>query len=92
LRTLQLLNFIAYDFSDPDKAAVEKLAALGRLAEYVDEFRSIVTSNGGNIIVKCAVQLLCKSREIGIRLEHISRELQGEMPKYRREMALVMGR
>jgi hypothetical protein len=92
LRTLQLLNFIAYDFSDPDTAAVEKLAALGRLAEYVDEFRSIVTYNGGHIIVKCAFQLLCKSREIGIRLEHISRELHGEMPKYRREMALVMAR
>lgn len=92
LRTLQLLNFIAYAFSDLDKAAVEKLAADGRLADYIDEFRSIVTKNGGHIIVKCAFQLLSKSREIGIRLNHISRELHREMPKYRREMALIMGR
>lgn len=92
LRTLQLLNFIAYDFSDPDRAAVEKLAADGRLADYVDEFRSIVTNNGGHIIVKCAFQLLSKSREVGICLEHISRELQGQMPEYRGEMALAIGR
>jgi hypothetical protein len=92
LRTLQLLNFIAYDFSDPDRAAVEKLAADGRLAGYVDEFRSIVTNNGGHIIVKCALQLLSKSHEIGLRLEEVSRELHDEMPKYRGEMALAMGR
>jgi hypothetical protein len=92
LRTLRLLNFIAHDFSDPDRSAVEKLAADGRLADYVDEFRSIVTNNGGHIIVKCAFQLLSKSREIGIRLEHISRQLHDDMPKYQGEMALAMGR
>jgi hypothetical protein len=92
LRTLRLLNFIAHDFSDPNRSAVEKLAADGRLADYVDEFRSIVTNNGGHIIVKCAFQLLSKSREIGIRLGHISRQLHDDMPKYQGEMALAMGR
>jgi hypothetical protein len=92
LRTLQLLNFIAYDFSEPGRAAVEKLGADGRLADYVDEFRSIVTSNGGHIIVKCAFQLLSKSREIGMCLRRISRELHDDMPKYREEMDLDMGR
>jgi hypothetical protein len=86
------LNFIAYDFSEPGRAAVEKLGADGRLADYVDEFRSIVTSNGGHIIVKCAFQLLSKSREIGMCLRRISRELHDDMPKYREEMDLDMGR
>jgi len=92
MRTLHLLNFIAYDFSDPDRAAVEKLTAYGKLADYVDEFRSIVASNGGHIIVKCAFQLLSNSREIGICLRRISRELRDDMPKYREEMDLGMGR
>ena len=53
-RALRLLNFIAFDFSDPSKAALEALAEDGRLAAYVDEYKSIVVKNGGYIIVKCA--------------------------------------
>jgi hypothetical protein len=41
-RALRLLNFIAFDFSDPSKAALEALAEDGRLAAYVDEYKSIV--------------------------------------------------
>jgi hypothetical protein len=40
-RALRLLNFIAFDFSDPAKAALETLAENGRLAAYVDEYKSL---------------------------------------------------
>ena len=51
-RALRLLNFIAFDFSDPAKAALETLADDGRLAAYVDEYKSIVATNGGYIVGK----------------------------------------
>jgi hypothetical protein len=53
-RALRLLNFIAFDFSDPAKAALEILAEDGRLSAYVDEYKSIVATNDGFIVVKCA--------------------------------------
>jgi hypothetical protein len=53
-RALRLLNFIAFDFSDPAKAALETLAEDGRLAPFVDEYKYIVVTNGGHILVKCA--------------------------------------
>lgn len=37
-RALRVLNFIALDFSDPAKSALETLAEDGRLAAYVDEY------------------------------------------------------
>jgi len=91
-RTLRLLNFIAYDFTDFGKAALEKLGEDGRLATYVDDFKSIVLDNGGYIIVKCAFQMLSKSREVAIRLDDIARQLRGKQPEYRQEMAIEMGK
>jgi hypothetical protein len=41
-RALRLLNFIAFDFSDPAKSALETLAEDGRLAAYVDKYKSIL--------------------------------------------------
>ena len=43
-RALRLLNFIAFDFSDLAKAALETLAEDGRLAAFVDEYKSIVAN------------------------------------------------
>jgi len=91
-RTLRLLNFIAYDFSDPSKAALENLDEDGRLAAYVDDFKSIVLNNGGYIIAKCAFQMLSKSREVAIRLDDIARQLRDKQPEYRQEMAIEMGK
>jgi len=91
-RTLRLLNFIAYDFSDSSKAALEKLGEDGRLAAYVDDFRSIVLNNGGYIIVKCAFQMLSKSHEVAIRLDYIARQLRDKQSEYRQEMAIEMGK
>jgi len=87
-RTLRLLNFIAYDFADSGKAALEKLGEDGRLAAYVDDFKSIVRNNGGYIIVKCAFQMLSKSREVAIKLDDIARQLRDKQPEYRQEMAI----
>ena len=36
------------------------LAEDGRLASYVDEFKSIATTNGRYIVVKCAFQMISK--------------------------------
>jgi hypothetical protein len=91
-RTLRLLNFIASDFTDSSKAALEKLGEDGRLAAYVDDFKSIVISNGGHIIVKCAFQMLSKSDEVAIRLEDIARRLRDKKPEYCQEMAIEMGK
>jgi hypothetical protein len=91
-RALRLLNFIAYDFTDSSKAALEKLGEDGRLAAYVDDFKSIVINNGGHIIVKCAFQMLSKSREVAIRLEDIARQLRDKMPEYHQQMAIEMGK
>jgi hypothetical protein len=90
-RTLRLLNFIAHDFSDTDKAALEKLGADDRLAGYVDEFKAIVMNNGGHIVVKCALQMLSKSREVATGLDDIARRMRDKMTEYRHEMAVAMG-
>ena len=92
VRTLRLLNFIAYDFSDSSKAALEKLGEDGRLAAYVDDFKSIVLNSGGYIIAKCAFQMLSKSHEVAIRLDYIARQLRDEQSEYRQEMAIEMGK
>src|SRR3984893_9778583 len=47
------------------RAALESLAEDRRLAAYVDEYKSIVATNGGHIIVKCAFQMISKSRQVG---------------------------
>jgi len=91
-RTLRLLNFIAHDFADPAKAALKKLADKGTIAAYVDEFRSIAATNGGYIIVKCAFQMLTKSKEVAIKLDGIARQLHDKLPEYNREMAVEMGK
>jgi hypothetical protein len=89
-RALLLLNFIAYDFSNPAKAALETLAENGRLAAYVDEFKSIVTCNAGNLIVKCALQMSSKSTAVATSLDAIARQLRETMPLYRQEMTAKM--
>ena len=91
-RALRLLNFIAYDFSDPGKAALEKIAEKRRLAAYVDEFKSIAGANGGYIVVKCAFQMLSKSEAVSLKLADIARQLRNRKPEYRREMAAEMGK
>jgi hypothetical protein len=91
-RALRLLNFIAFDFSDPSKAALEALAEDGRLAAYVDEYKSIVAKNGGYIIVKCAFQMISKSREVAKTLDSIALQLVGKMHDFSKEMAAEMQR
>lgn len=90
LRALRLLNFIAYDFTDPDKSALEMLAENGRLAAYVDEFKSIVANNRGHIFVKCAFQMISRTKEVAIKLNGIAGQLRGNMSDYRQEMTVEM--
>jgi hypothetical protein len=91
-RALRLLNFIAYDFSDPARAALETLAEDGRLAAYVDEFKSIVATNGDYIVVKCAFQMISKSQQVARKLEDIAFQLSGKMRDFSEEMATEMRR
>jgi hypothetical protein len=86
LRNLLLLNFSAYDFSDPNRAGLEKLAAAGRLTNFVDAFKMIVTQNAGYLLVKCAFQLIAKSSDIGTKLDAIAGQLRHDMPEFRRQM------
>jgi SAM-dependent methyltransferase len=91
-RALRLLNFIAFDFSDPSKAALEALAEDGRLAAYVDEYKSIVVMNGGYIIVKCAFQMISKSQQVAKKLDGIAFQLTGKMRDFSEEMVAEMQR
>jgi hypothetical protein len=91
-RALRLLNFIAFDFSDPAKAALEKLAEDGRLAAYVDEYKSIVATNGGHIVVKCAFQMISKSRQVASKLDDIAFQLTEKIQDFSEEMATEMRR
>jgi hypothetical protein len=91
-RALRLLNFIAHDFSDPAKAALETLAEDGRLASYVDEFKSIVTTNGGYIVVKCAFQMISKLQQVARKLDDIALQLTRRMREFSEEMAAEMRR
>jgi hypothetical protein len=91
LRNLLLLNFSASDFSDPDKAAIEKLADIGRLASYVDTFKSIVTQNRGYILAKCAFQMIAKSQDVALKLNAIAGKLCRDMPEFRQQMIRQMG-
>jgi hypothetical protein len=85
-RALRLLNFIAYDFSDPDRSSLEALAVTGRLEAYCREFKAIIAANGGHIIVKCAFQMLAKNEAVAAKLSGIASQLRAHMPDYRREM------
>jgi SAM-dependent methyltransferase len=91
-RALRLLNFIAFDFSDPAKAALETLAENGRLAAYVDEYKSIVATNGGHIVVKCAFQMISKSQPVARKLDDIVFQLTEKMHDFSVEMAAEMRR
>jgi hypothetical protein len=91
-RALRLLNFIAFDFSDPAKAALESLAEDRRLAAYVDEYKSIVATNGGHIIVKCAFQMISKSQQVARKLDDIAFQLTEQMHDFSVEMAAEMRR
>jgi hypothetical protein len=91
-RALRLLNFIAFDFSDPAKAALETLADDGRLAAYVDEYKSIVTTNGGHIVVKCAIQMISKSQQVARKLDDIAFQLSEKMNDFTEEMGVEMRR
>jgi hypothetical protein len=91
-RALRLLNFIAFDFSDPAKAALETLAENGRLAAYVDEYKSIVAANGGHIVVKCAFQMISKSQQLVRKLDDIASQLTEKMYDFSVEMAAEMRR
>ena len=89
-RALRLLNFIAFDFSDPAKAALEALAEDGRLAAFVDEYKSIVVKNGGYVIVKCAFQMINKSQEMAKKLNSIAFQPTGKTRVFSEEMAAEM--
>jgi hypothetical protein len=91
-RALRLLNFIAYDFSDPTRAALETLAEDGRLAAYVDEFKSTVAMNDGYIVVKCAFQMISKSQQVASKLADIAFQLREKMHDFSEEMATEMQR
>ena len=91
-RALRLLNFMALDFSDPAKSALETLAEDGRLAAYVDEYKSIVATNGGYIVVKCAFQMISKSQQVAKKLDLIAFQLTQEMRDFSEEMAAEMRR
>jgi hypothetical protein len=91
-RALRLLNFIAFDFSDPAKAALEALAEDGRLAAYVDEFKSLVVTNGGYIVVKCAFQMISKSQQVARKLDDIAFQLTEKMRDFTEEMGAEMRR
>jgi hypothetical protein len=87
-----LLNFIAYDFSDPARAALETLAEDGRLAAYVDEYKSMVATNGGYIVVKCALRLIGKSQQVARKLDDIAFQLTEKIDDFSKEMAAEMRR
>jgi hypothetical protein len=91
-RALRLLNFIAFDFSDPAKAALEILAEDGRLAAYVDEYKSILATNGGYIVVKCAFQMISKSQQVARKLDDIAFQLTEKMRDFSEEMGAEMRR
>ena len=91
-RALRLLNFIAFDFSDPAKAALETLAEDGRLSAYVDEYKSIVATNGGFIVIKCAFQMISKSQQVARRLDDIAFQLSEKMEGFSQEMGAEMRR
>jgi hypothetical protein len=90
-RALRLLNFIANDFSNPAKAALETLADDGRLPAFVDEFKSIVRTNGGYIVVKSAFQMISKSQQVATELAGIANQLRERMPDFSQEMTAAMG-
>ena len=91
-RALRLLNFIANDFSDPAKAALETLGEDGRLAVYVDEYKSMVATNGGYIVIKCAFQMISKSQQVARKLDDIAFQLTEKMRDFSEEMAAEMRR
>ena len=91
-RALRLLNFIAFDFSDPARAALEILAEDGRLAAYVDEYKSLVVTNGGYIVVKCAFQMISKSQQVARKVDDIAFQLSEKMHEFTEEMGAEIRR
>ena len=89
-RTLRLLNFITYDFSDADKSGLEKLEEAGALGSFVDDYKTLVKKNGGHINVKCAFQMMSKSAQAAHKLAVIAHDLRSSMPQYLEEMRLAM--
>ena len=87
-----MLNFIANDFSDPAKAALETLAEGGRLGAFVDEYKSIVATNGGYVVIKCAFQMISKSLQVARKLDYIAFQLTEKMRDFSEEMAGEMRR
>ena len=87
---MRLLNFIAFDFSDPAQAALETLAEDGRLVPFVDEYKSIVAINGGHILVKCAFQMISKSQQVARKLDDIAFQLTEKMYDFSAEMDAEM--
>ncbi|CAF1537363.1 unnamed protein product [Adineta ricciae] len=88
--TLRLLNFIAHDFTDENKAGLEKLAESGKLGEFIDIFKNAVQQNSDYIICKCAFQMACKSKIMADKLDTIGRDLRQRMPEFIKEMAETM--
>ena len=72
--------------------ALEILAEDGRLAAYVDEYKSIVATNGGFIVVKCAFQMISKSQQVARKLDDVAFQLTEKMHDFSEEMAAEMQR
>ena len=64
----------------------------GRLSAYVDEFKSIVATNGGYIVVKCAFQMISKSPQVARKLDDIAFQLTEKMDDFTEAMAAEMHR
>lgn len=91
-RALRLLSFIAFDFSDPARAALETLAEDGRLGAYIDEYKSIVTANDGHVIVKSAFQMISRSQHTAKPLDGVAFRLTEKMHDFSEQMAAEMRR
>jgi hypothetical protein len=87
-----VVEFHSFRFLRPAKAALETLAEDGRLAPFVDEYKSFVATNGGHIPVKCAFLMISKSQQVARKLDDIAFQLTEKMSDFSVEMAAEMRR
>jgi Skp family chaperone for outer membrane proteins len=85
-------EFYCVRFLQSWQSALETLAGDGRLAAYVDEYKSIAATNGGQIVAKCAFQKVSKSQQVARKLEDIADQITEKMHDFSEEMAAGMRR
>jgi len=49
---------------------------------YVNEYKSIVATNGSHIVVKCAFQMISKSQQVAGKLDDIAFQLTEKMSDF----------